>query len=51
MPELLLNMTLVDLGSRGQAGAQRMPGEFLPPVRTALGFLPGAGGSDAEAAR
>lgn len=28
--ELLLNVALVDLGRRGETGAQRMPGKLLP---------------------
>src|SRR5271156_6149590 len=31
--ELLLHPAFVDLGGGGEAGAQRMAGEFLPPVR------------------
>ncbi|MHC2393567.1 hypothetical protein ACVMHZ_009862 [Bradyrhizobium liaoningense] len=33
MAELFLDITLVDFGRGGEAGAQRMSGEFLdPPV-------------------
>ena len=31
--ELLLDVALVDLGGGGEAGAQRMSGEFLLPLR------------------
>ena len=30
--ELLLDVALVDLRGGGEAGAQRMPGEFSPPL-------------------
>ena len=36
--EMLLDVTFVDLGRRGEAGAQRVPGEFLKPL--ALGESP-----------
>jgi hypothetical protein len=33
MTKLLLDVALVDLGRGGEAGAQRMAGELLPPLR------------------
>ena len=50
MAELFLNVTLVDLGSRGQAGAQRVSGELLPPLGLSKRVKGDSAGSDGDMA-